>query len=210
MKRMIIVGGGALGNQALSQLLVDYAFGKEWLIGGFLDTRGPDAVTYSPDFPWLGSPLDFVPDENHIFTAAVGDTALREQLVTPLVEKGAEFVSIRTRCQLGYYNDIGPSFLGFDVSTGLNTRIGAYSYIDQGSMIGHDCTIGDFVHIGQRCIIAGYVTIGRGAVVHSGAMIARGCMIGDNAVVGMGAVVFGNVPANTTVIGNPARKFDFK
>jgi acetyltransferase-like isoleucine patch superfamily enzyme len=28
--------------------------------------------------------------------------------------------------------------------------------------------------------------------------------------VGVGAVVFGNVPAHTTVIGNPARQFKFK
>ena len=44
MKRIIILGAGGLGRQVLAQLQVDYSHGIDWVIGGFLDERGPGAV----------------------------------------------------------------------------------------------------------------------------------------------------------------------
>jgi acetyltransferase-like isoleucine patch superfamily enzyme len=47
--------------------------------------------------------------------------------------------------------------------------------------------------------------VGRGASVGSGATILCGVKIGERAVVGAGAVVTRDVPAETSVAGNPAR-----
>jgi acetyltransferase-like isoleucine patch superfamily enzyme len=47
--------------------------------------------------------------------------------------------------------------------------------------------------------------VGRGASVGSGATILSGVKIGERAVVGAGAVVTRDVPAGTSVAGNPAR-----
>ena len=47
--------------------------------------------------------------------------------------------------------------------------------------------------------------VGRGASVGSGATILCGVKIGERAVVGAGAVVTRDVPAGTSVAGNPAR-----
>ncbi|MDD9894105.1 MAG: acyltransferase [Gammaproteobacteria bacterium] len=49
------------------------------------------------------------------------------------------------------------------------------------------------------------ITIKEGASIGAGAVILPGITIGENAMVGAGAVVTKNVPAGTTVIGNPAR-----
>jgi UDP-2-acetamido-3-amino-2,3-dideoxy-glucuronate N-acetyltransferase len=45
----------------------------------------------------------------------------------------------------------------------------------------------------------------RGASIGSGVTLLGGITIGQNAVVGAGSVVTKDVPANTTVAGNPAR-----
>lgn len=45
----------------------------------------------------------------------------------------------------------------------------------------------------------------KSASIGSNATIVPGITIGENAVIGAGAVVTKDVPANTTVIGNPAR-----
>lgn len=45
----------------------------------------------------------------------------------------------------------------------------------------------------------------RGASIGSGATLLGGVTIGENAMVGAGSVVTKDVPANTTVAGNPAR-----
>ncbi|MDG3818017.1 acetyltransferase [Pseudomonas aeruginosa] len=205
MKKIIILGAGGLGRQVLAQLQIDYSHGIDWVIGGFLDERGPGAVPTELYYPWLGTPELFVPELDQLFVAAVGDPASRQKQVEILLAKGAEFVSIRTRCALGVRTAYGPTFFGYDVSSGVDCRIGAYGFIDQQTMLGHDVVIGDYVHIGPRCLLAGYVKVGDRAVINSGAMIARDVSIGEDAVVGMGAVVFKDVAAGQTVVGNPAR-----
>ncbi len=48
-------------------------------------------------------------------------------------------------------------------------------------------------------------TICRGASIGAGAVILPGVTIGEGAMVGAGAVVTKDVPANSVVVGNPAR-----
>jgi acetyltransferase-like isoleucine patch superfamily enzyme len=49
------------------------------------------------------------------------------------------------------------------------------------------------------------IRIGKNVWIGTHAVILPGVEIGDNAIIGAGAVVTHNVPANTTVIGIPAR-----
>jgi acetyltransferase-like isoleucine patch superfamily enzyme len=45
----------------------------------------------------------------------------------------------------------------------------------------------------------------RGTSIGSGVTLLGGITVGENAIIGAGSVVTKNVPANTTVAGNPAR-----
>lgn len=49
------------------------------------------------------------------------------------------------------------------------------------------------------------ITIGANVWIGGGALILPGVMVGDDAIIGAGAVVTRDVPAGTTVVGNPAR-----
>ncbi|MGX4640230.1 sugar O-acetyltransferase [Massilia sp. SYSU DXS3249] len=49
------------------------------------------------------------------------------------------------------------------------------------------------------------VSIGRNVWIGGGAIILPGVTIGDDAIVGAGSVVTRDVPAGSTVVGNPAR-----
>ena len=77
------------------------------------------------------------------------------------------------------------------------------------SMVVHDCVIGDYVTFATRVSCNGhvhvedYVDAGNGAMIRNGSY-EKPLRIGKGAKTGMGAVVLEDVPAGTTVAGNPA------
>ena len=93
--------------------------------------------------------------------------------------------------------------------------IGKRCFIDHGVgvVIGETAVIGDDVTIYQGVTLGGtgaergkrHPTIGNGVVIGAESIILGNIKIGDNARVGAGAVVTKSVPADSTVVGNPAR-----
>ena len=99
-------------------------------------------------------------------------------------------------------------------------RLGRRLVIDHGmgvvigetAEIGDDCYIYHQVTLGVARISAGkrHPTVGNGVIIGAGAKVLGPIHIGDNARVGSNAVVVADVPADTTVVGIPARPVDRK
>ena len=94
-------------------------------------------------------------------------------------------------------------------------RIGTGFFIDHGMgvVIGETAEIGDYVTLFQGVTLGGtgkergkrHPTLGNHVVVGAGAKILGGIRIGDNVKIGANSVVLKSIPANSTVIGVPAR-----
>ena len=92
----------------------------------------------------------------------------------------------------------------------INTQLGKgvhlahpYSTILNAEIIGDNLYINHLVTVGEKN--GKRPVIGNNVQLNAGCMVIGGVVIGDNVVVGAGAVVVKNIPANSVVVGNPAR-----
>ena len=119
----------------------------------------------------------------------------------------------------------------FGCKIGTNCKIAAFVEIQKDVKVGDRCAIEAFVYIPTGVTLEDEVFIGphvcftndkkpkavnpdwkiiptvvkKGASIGAGAIIICGVTIGAGAMVGAGSVVTKDVPANTLVIGNPAK-----
>jgi acetyltransferase-like isoleucine patch superfamily enzyme len=148
------------------------------------------------------------------------------QLIAPDVKLGRDvrifgFVNLYG-CEIGDETKIG-SF----VEIQKNARIGACCKISSHTFICEGVTLEDNVFIGHGVTFINdrypratngngqlkseddwnceVTLVKRGASIGSGVTLLGGITVGENAIVGAGSVVTGDVPANATVAGNPAR-----
>lgn len=86
-----------------------------------------------------------------------------------------------------------------------NVRVGAHAHLNNNVTVGHDTSVGEFVSVNPQAAVSGNVRFEDGVLIGTHAAILQGLNVGRGAVVGAGAVVVRDVPADTTVVGVPAR-----
>lgn len=84
-------------------------------------------------------------------------------------------------------------------------QIGFGVICNTGSIIEHECSIGNFSHIAPRATLAGNVTIGNNSFIGANSVVKEGIKIGDNVIIGAGSVVVKNIESNSIFFGNPAK-----
>jgi maltose O-acetyltransferase len=130
-------------------------------------------------------------------------------LVAGLGQVGAG-VTVRApfHCDYGYNIHLDDGvFLNFGciILDVVAVRIGAGTQIGPGVQILTADHPRDATARAQMLEFGRPVVIGRNVWIGGGAIILPSVTIGDDAIVGAGSVVTRDVPAGTTVVGNPAR-----
>ena len=112
------------------------------------------------------------------------------------------------------------AYVGLGVELGEGTVVGAHAtmtadvvvgrfgIVNVGATVSHNARLGDFATVAPGAHLAGHVHLGEGADVGIGASVTQGNTIGAWSIVGAGTVVIGDVEADTTVVGCPARVVD--
>jgi acetyltransferase-like isoleucine patch superfamily enzyme len=89
---------------------------------------------------------------------------------------------------------------------GARAEIGDFLFCLSGSVINHNDIIEDRVTLTSGVVLAGDVHVEEGCYLGQSSTVRELLRIGKGSIIGMGAVVLHNVPPNSVVVGNPARR----
>lgn len=125
-----------------------------------------------------------------------------------------QFVVVLPQAKIGEFCNIcSHCLIENDVVVGDRVTVKSGVQLWDGLRIGNDVFIGPNVTFtndkhprsGNIDFQLLYTRIEAGAIIGGGATVLPGIFIGAGAIVGAGAVVTKDVPAGTTVVGNPAK-----
>ncbi len=92
-----------------------------------------------------------------------------------------------------------------NVTIGRAVRIGAHT-----SILGFNHTMEPGIEVFRQPLVSKGITIGDDVWIGSQVIILDGVHVGDHAVIGAGAVVTKDVQAGAVVVGNPARRVNWR
>jgi sugar O-acyltransferase (sialic acid O-acetyltransferase NeuD family) len=220
IRRLAIYGAGGFGREVAA--IARYAIADEQ--SAILTSDTDDKITFVTDIvEQQGKVINGVPiisfedlcssiHRDREVVIALADSGTRRQIASRCEDAGFSIGKVRAKSHLAYDDvRIGDGAILCDNTIiTSNVRIGRHFHCNIYSYVAHDCVIGDFVTFAPRVNCNGNVLIEDDVYVGTGAFLKQGSQgeplrIGRGAIIGMGAVVTKDVPAYTTVVGNPAR-----
>lgn len=202
-KNLIIVGAGGHGR-----VIREAAVLSGWNVSGFIDDTKP--LGYEIDCtPIIGnfySLSEFISKPNLSFIVALGSQIHRRRIAEGLLATCNVLATVThpsASVSVGASVGVGTAVLGGSIIN-VGTTIGRFCIVNTGATIDHDNHLEDGVQIAPGANLAGNVKCERDVFVGTGAIIIPNKTVHANSIVGAGAVVISDVPANCTVVGNPA------
>ncbi|MGA0134412.1 MAG: acetyltransferase [Opitutales bacterium] len=207
MKKLLIIGAGGFGREMLAWCRQHPDHGRAWSFEAFLDDN-PDALAGFGSFAPVRPLAGHRPGPDEVFVCGLGLPAVKEPLVRPLLDRGAEFLTfihpsavVGERVRLGRGVVVCPgAVLSADI------ELDEFVLVNLNSTVGHDARIGPWSTLSAQCDVTGHVRLGARVFLGSRATVIPRRVVGDGVTVGAGAVVVADVPPGVTVFGVPARQ----
>jgi sugar O-acyltransferase (sialic acid O-acetyltransferase NeuD family) len=101
---------------------------------------------------------------------------------------------------------LGPGCLLFAYTVvGAGASIGSHVTMLAHAVVHHETVVEDWCILCSHASVSGRCRIGRASYLGTGSLVIQDGLVGEGSVVGMGSVVIRPIPAQSVVVGNPAR-----
>lgn len=206
MKKLWIVGAGGFGREMYVWARQHPDHGRAWKVEGFLDDNA-QALRAFGDFAPIAPLTGHAVDPAALYLCGLGLPPVKEKLLRPLLAAGAEFLTfIHPRALVGDRVKLGRGVvLCPGAIASADITLGDFVMLNLHATVGHDASVGAWSTLSAHCDVTGRVQVADRVFMGSQASIIPGKSIGSRSVLGAGAVVINDVPADVTVVGNPAR-----
>ncbi len=206
MKKLWIVGAGGFGREMHVWARQHPDHGRAWQVAGFLDDNA-QALRAFGDFAPIAPLTGHAVDPGALYLCGLGLPPVKEKLLRPLLDAGAEFLTfIHPRALVGDRVKLGRGVvLCPGAIASADIVLGDFVMLNLHATVGHDASVGAWSTLSAHCDVTGRVQVADRVFMGSQASVIPGKSIGSRSVLGAGAVVINDVPADVTVVGNPAR-----
>ena len=202
MKKIGIIGFGALGRQILgmlasARLAEPVVFFDDVLYG----QRGENSFPFESFFDARFADCDFY--------VGLGYRHLprKVEILKQLRTAGRRTPSfVHPTCHVHPACRLGDGCLLYPMcNLDQEVELGHGVLLNNSVVVSHNSCVGAAAYLSPGVVLSGHVTVGDAAFLGSGVLVANNRRIGARACVGIGAVVTRDVPDGMSAIGNPLR-----
>lgn len=206
MKKLIIIGAGDFGREALWLAeRINEKFPTYHILGFVDDEKIGETVS---GYPVLGS-VDWLckysAPVSTVCAIANGDV---KASIFRAIEKNPQITQVTLidpTAIIGVTCKIGAgSIVCAGVVMTVDVAIGNGCIVNLNCTLGHDTVLRDFCTLHPGCNVSGKVTIGERVLIGTGSRIIQGISVASNTIIGAGAVVIRDITESGTYVGVPA------
>lgn len=203
VRHLVVLGAGEFARQIMEILHTVNREKPRFHLLGFLDRVNERKIT---DLHILGGDEQLA-SLNAEYLIGVGSPRLRRKLGTMAEDIGSKpAMLVHPAAWIDRDTEVGPGALVAGCAhIQYGARVGRHVIVNIGAIIGHDCQVGDYSSVAGNVMIGARARIGDDVFVGMNSVVMSDVKVGDRAVIGAGAVVTKDVPADTCVVGVPAR-----
>jgi len=207
MTGLVILGAGGHAREVADVARACIEAGAPFELLGFVDDDANMHGRMLHEGPVLGPLAGLAGRKNLVVVSGIGSPRGRGRAVAAARALGLEFRTlVHPSAVVTRHVQLGE---GVVITAGCvltnNIRVGAHTHVNRMTTIGHDCVVGELVHLAPGVVLSGNVTVSDGCDIGTRACTIQGVTIGARTIVGAGAVVIRDLPQDCTAVGVPAR-----